>query len=76
MREGSFIKGQKLKCYYLIHFNFLVMWKQCALLKIKGEVMGGESLEKILEILRGTRTRKLEVFWETLTYQLRLEARV
>lgn len=52
------------------------MWKQCALLKIKGEVMGGESLEKILEILRGTRTRKLEVFWETLTYQLRLEARV
>lgn len=75
MREGSFIKGQKLKRYYLIHFNFLVMWKQCALLKVRGEVMGGKSLEKILEILRGTRNKE-EVFWEALTYYLRLEARV
>ena len=57
-----------MKCYYLSHLKLLVRWKHCVLLKIKGEVMAGESLENILEILRGIRKRKLDIFWDSLTY--------
>lgn len=43
------------------------MWKQCVLIKIKAEVMSGESLKKVLAMLRGLKEEKIVEFPGSMT---------